>query len=52
MLPNIHKKQWLNEIIAQNPLEYVAVSTMLDIEGQAIVVRSTYPTRGISILIK
>ena len=40
MLPQLHKLQRLNEIIAQNPLEYIQISEILDIEGQPIKARS------------
>lgn len=49
MLLKLHKSQQLNEIIAQNPLEYVTISGILDIEGRPIVGGSAYHTHGISI---
>ena len=51
MLLKLHKSQQLNEIIAQNLLEYVTISGILDIEGRPIVGGSAYHTHGISILI-
>ena len=51
MLLKLHKSLQLNDIIPKNPLEYIQISKMLDIEGQPIVSGSAYYTHGISILI-
>ena len=51
MLPKLHKCKRLNEIISENPMEYLSINEDLDIEGRPIVAGSAYNTHGISILI-
>ena len=50
MLLKLHKSHSLNEIIAQNPLKYMKISEILDIEGRPIVAGSAYHAHEISIL--
>ena len=47
----LHKSQRLNEIIAQNPLDYIQISEILDIKGRPTAAGSAYYTHGISLLI-
>ena len=51
MLSKLHKCKRLNEIISENPMEYLSINEDLDIEGRPIVAGSAYYTHGISILI-
>lgn len=50
LLPKLHRSQRLNDIIAQNTLEYIKISEVLDIEGRPIAAGSAYRIHGISIL--
>ena len=43
----LYKSQRLNEIIAQNPLEYIEINEILDIERRPIMAGSADYTHGI-----
>ena len=48
MLPKLHKSKDIDQIITQNPKEYIIVPTSIKIEGRPVVAGPAYHTSGIS----